>query len=131
MGLRKILVIEDSELLQTMYRIGLRRFMDRGAEVIQAFNGLEALRVLEQNPDTDLIILDLVMPIMDGREFLRRWLEDPEHNKTPIIVISTEEAGERTYAGTNGTVVAHMTKPIKINELFALIESIDRDTIHS
>ena len=78
--MKKILVVEDDESLRFLYHDELT---ETGYEVILAANGKEALkRVVEAKPD--LIILDIIMPEMDGMEVLGRIIR--EYRDTPIIL---------------------------------------------
>ena len=81
--LRKLLVIDDDSKLLASYRDLL---MPYGFEVLTAGDGEQAIPLVEDNPDIQLVILDLAMPRMDGREWLR-WLRG-RHQELPVIVIS-------------------------------------------
>jgi two-component system KDP operon response regulator KdpE len=90
-NVRKLLVIDDDAKLLASYRDLLSPY---GFEVLTAPDGREAIPIVEQNPDILLVILDLAMPRMDGREWLR-WFR--LHRKdSPVIVISAYklEAGD-------------------------------------
>ncbi|MEZ5571710.1 MAG: adenylate/guanylate cyclase domain-containing protein [Halioglobus sp.] len=79
-----ILAVDD---LQENRELVARNLSRSGHFVITAANGEEALRALEQS-DVDVVLLDLFMPGMDGREVLRRIKEHPDWRATPVIVIS-------------------------------------------
>ena len=81
--LRKLLVIDDDERLVGYYRELLTPY---GFEVLIAHNGEQAIPLVESNPDILLVILDLAMPRMDGREWLR-WFREMR-KESPVIVIS-------------------------------------------
>src|SRR5258708_20402289 len=81
--MRKLLVIDDDTRLLASYRDLL---MPYGFEVLTAPDGQEAIVLVEQHPDILLVILDLAMPRMDGREWLR-WFRG-RHQDSPVIVIS-------------------------------------------
>lgn len=78
----KILVVEDDTALNEAFRIILTK---KGYDVTVAYDGKEALEKVA-NQDYDLILLDLLMPVMDGREFLEKVTLD--ENKTKTIVFS-------------------------------------------
>lgn len=65
------------------------------SQVIEAKNGLEALNILKERQDIDLILLDLKMPIMDGIEFLSNIQSMPKLKNIPIIVLTTDETRKR------------------------------------
>jgi two-component system cell cycle sensor histidine kinase/response regulator CckA len=81
--LRKLLVIDDDQVLVACYRDLLTPY---GFEVLIAYDGNEAMPLVEQNPDIQLVILDLSMPKMDGRQWLR-WFRELR-KESPVIVIS-------------------------------------------
>jgi DNA-binding response OmpR family regulator len=77
---KKILVVEDDESQRILYH---DEFSEAGYEVMLAANGREALKHLDRDKP-DLIILDIVMPVMDGMETLGRIIR--EHRDVPIIL---------------------------------------------
>lgn len=81
--LRKLLVIDDDEQLIVQYR---ELLMPYGFEVLTALNGEQAIPLVETNPDIQLVILDLSMPKMDGRQWLR-WYRGKRQD-SPVIVIT-------------------------------------------
>ncbi len=110
----KILVVEDNSDLRRLYAIGLNR---SGYEVKLASNGAEAIeRVAEERPD--LILLDVLMPIMDGWEVLER-VNPSDQPAIPVIVISGQPFP--TERSANHAVCAWLNKPITIEELVTTI----------
>lgn len=81
--LRKLLVIDDDEKLVGYYRELLTPY---GFEVLIAHDGEQAVPLVEKNPDIQLVILDLSMPRMDGRQWLR-WFR-ARKQESPVIVIT-------------------------------------------
>jgi DNA-binding response OmpR family regulator len=81
--LRKLLVIDDDATLVAAYRDLLLPY---GFQVLTASDGQDAIPIVEQNPDILLVILDLAMPRMDGREWLR-WFRG-HRKESPVIIIS-------------------------------------------
>jgi DNA-binding response OmpR family regulator len=81
--LRKLLVIDDDSRLLASYRDLLSPY---GFAVLTACDGQKAIPLVEENPDILLVILDLAMPEMDGREWLR-WFR-ARHAESPVIIIS-------------------------------------------
>ncbi len=72
-----------------------------GFEVAPVENGLDALLHLLTNPEKpEVVLLDLQMPIMDGREFLTRQLADPIARQVPVVVLSSERASELDVAAS-------------------------------
>jgi DNA-binding response OmpR family regulator len=89
----KIAIIEDDQAIRDMYELKLKH---SGYEVKTATNGKEGLELLK-NYDPDLVLLDLMMPEMNGEELLLEYRQMPEGEKTKVIVltnVSTEESSE-------------------------------------
>lgn len=81
--MKTLLIVDDEKHIRMLYE---EEFKDEGYTVLTASNGLEALGVIEQHPEIDLVLLDIKMPEMDGSEFLRRIRQ---FNKDLPILIST------------------------------------------
>lgn len=90
MGSRdKVLIVDDSEL----DRIALKKMLKDAYEIVEAVDGAGALRILESQKEFDAIsaiILDLVMPQMDGFDFLREYRKVDSYRRIPVIVASVE-----------------------------------------
>jgi len=111
--LRKLLVIDDDAKLLALYRDLLTPY---GFVVLTAPNGQQAIPLVEENPDILLVILDLAMPQMDGREWLR-WFRRTR-KESPVIVISAYklEATEPELGPA-----ASLEKPFRVDELLDLV----------
>ncbi len=121
---KKILIVEDSELLHRMYDLILMRYRKTGTAVVHAFNGREALGLLHGHPDTDLIILDINMPIMSGLEFLTHCKKEKVFQKIPVIIVSTEGKEEDTLRGLKAGAKGYVTKPFQATDLYKMIDRI-------
>ena len=111
--LRKLLVIDDDTRLLASYRDLLSPY---GFEVLTAPDGQEAITIVEKNPDILLVILDIAMPRMDGREWLR-WFRGM-HRESPVIVISAYKLDEND-ADLKPAVI--LEKPFHVAELLDLV----------
>ncbi|OGW27173.1 MAG: histidine kinase [Nitrospirae bacterium GWC2_42_7] len=121
-GLNKILVVDDSQLIHSMYRLVLHRYA--GCRILDAMNGLEALDVLSKESDFDLILLDINMPVMNGIQFMEKLKKDNLYRKIPIIVISTEGKEEDTLTALKLGATGYVVKPFKPHMLHELIEKV-------
>jgi CheY-like chemotaxis protein len=119
--LKKVLVVDDSALIHQMFKMALLRYK---CTILPAKNGEAALDLLVQNPDIDLILLDVNMPIMGGHEFLRKVKELGRYSHIPIVIQSTEGKEEDTKRGMELGATAYVTKPIQTPALHALIEKL-------
>jgi CheY-like chemotaxis protein len=86
-------------------------------------NGRDALDYLQKGDPPDLILLDLMMPIMDGWEFRRRQREDPALASVPVVVLS---ALDQTRAADLGGT-AFLKKPLDFDRLLELVRQHCRD----
>ncbi|MEX2572449.1 MAG: response regulator [Gemmatimonadota bacterium] len=118
----RILIVEDSPTMCHLYRMV---FETRGdVDLVFAANGLEALDRVAQEPDLDLMIVDINMPHMDGLEFLRRARQELGATSIPAVVISTEgEDRDRQDAEAMGAA-AYLRKPWTPDQLLATIEPL-------
>jgi two-component system response regulator (stage 0 sporulation protein F) len=106
---KKILVVEDEEGLRLLYEEELKA---EGYEVLTAQNGREAIQQLEvEKPD--LIILDIVMPVMDGMEALGRILG--KERKIPVILNSSYSGYQQDFM--SWAADAYLTKSVDLSEL--------------
>jgi len=119
--LKKVLIIDDSALIHQMYKMALSRFK---CAFVSAKNGLEGLEQLAKNPDLDLVLLDINMPLMGGLEFLKKVKELGTYNHIPIVIVSTEGHEEDTKRGLELGARSYVTKPIQTRDLHAVIEKI-------
>ncbi len=115
---KKILIIDDEEDIAKTVSF---RLSSLGYEVIAANNGLEGLEKA-QREKPNLILLDVMMPKMDGFEVLRRLKDDPETKYTPVIMLTCRgESGSLFKAQDLGSV-DYVIKPFESQELLDLIE---------
>ena len=105
----KVLLVEDNADVRRLYAIGLNQ---RGFEVKLAANGAEAVdRVASERPD--YILLDWLMPLMDGREVVERLEGRDDSSAIDIIVIS----GQPAPTSLPRSVRSWLTKPLTVDEL--------------
>jgi two-component system chemotaxis response regulator CheY len=108
---RNILVVDDDPSLRDVLAEDLRY---RGYTVTVARNGSEALARLDMMTP-DVILLDLMMPVMDGWTFVKKYREHAEHGFAPIIAVSADGDLPSGYAAVG--VVALLRKPFDLNDL--------------
>lgn len=111
--LRKLLVIDDDERLVGYYRELLTPY---GFEVLVALDGEQAVPLVETNPDIQLVILDLSMPRMDGRTWLR-WFRG-QSKESPVVIITGYQL-EPADDELKPSVV--LNKPIDVAELLDIV----------
>jgi len=113
---RSVLIVEDHpELRRSLTDL----LQEAGYAVTSAADGQEALAALRTAPPPDLILLDLMMPVMDGWEFRRRQRQDGALAAIPVVVLS----GGETPPHSSGFVDAasYLLKPIDFDVLLATV----------
>jgi CheY-like chemotaxis protein len=109
---RHVLVVEDHADSREM----LVEYLElEGYRVDVATNGLEALACLREGPRPDVVLLDLMMPVMNGEDFLRHVRQDPALDPVPVIIVTA--SGRTPLPGTQGI----LKKPFEISDLFATV----------
>ncbi|MFZ5907933.1 MAG: response regulator [Nitrospirota bacterium] len=112
----KILLVEDSKVVQQMYRskLTIEQFT-----VLTADNGMEAIKMLSTEIP-DIILLDLMMPVMDGYKVLQVIKTDPRLTDIPVLVFSAkgqpEEVERSMNLGASGYIIKATTKPNEVVE---------------
>jgi CheY-like chemotaxis protein len=107
-----ILVVEDDPITRELLKSALE---GRGHSVACAANGEEALQVLRSAPPAGLILLDLMMPVMNGYQFLQEKMRDPRLAPVPVVVLSAAcpEEGQAMAL----SVAEFLHKPVEVEEL--------------
>jgi CheY-like chemotaxis protein len=105
-----VLVVDDDDAIREIMAEILR---DEGYDVVCAGNGAQALNELRKEPEhTDLMLLDLMMPVMSGWELLEELQASSPLSRIPVIVVS---------AMTAPGAWAHLSKPIDLDRLLAAV----------
>ena len=103
-----VLLVDDDKLA----RLEIARCVEQlGHKVSQAEDGAQALSALRKQL-FDLVLLDLLMPEVDGFEVLRQMSQDPELNKIPVIVVSAVGESDSTAKCLEMGAVDHLVKPL-------------------
>ena len=113
----KILVADDDKEILNARDIYLTNEQEK---VYQAADGMEALKILEEIPDIHLIIMDLMMPKMDG---IQAILKIRQEKDIPIIVLSAKSEDNDIILGLNLGADDYITKPFNFLELIARVKS--------
>jgi len=120
--LKKVLTVDDSDMVRTMYRLALRHFED--CRVVAANNGREALERLAEESGYDLILLDVNMPVMNGLEFLETFKRKRLPLPAPVIVVSAEgqevDVKQAMALGATGNLI----KPFQSGSLLDLVDAV-------
>jgi two-component system chemotaxis response regulator CheY len=116
------LVVEDSPTMRQLLVFALRRI--KNLSIVEADDGVDALRKLAGGSRPDIILTDINMPIMDGLKLVKRVRTDPTHKETPIIVITTEGSNEDRQRALQLGANAYITKPIQAPQVIAKVKEL-------
>lgn len=121
-----ILVVEDN----TDARLFLQRSLEDEYRILLAANGKEALSVLAKNDDVSIIISDVMMPVMDGIEFVRQIRKNIRYSHIPVILLTAKSGEDDIIAGLEEGVADYLTKPYSLTVLRLRIKKILEWTQH-
>ncbi|MGQ9603581.1 MAG: GGDEF domain-containing response regulator [bacterium] len=117
---QRILVVDDEEHIRKIVKFQLEK---AGYTVDLAKDGLEALQSIEKSPP-DLVLLDLMMPRMDGYEVCRRLKSNYQTSHIPVIMVTAKAELEDKLQGFEGGANDYIAKPFAISELLLRVRNV-------
>lgn len=117
---KSVIVIDDSRDIQVLLK-GLLE--SEGYEVLTAINGLEALQILKHSKHLpSLILLDLMMPVMDGSSFIKEFQKVADYHDVKVVLMSADNK----YVEKNSSLKAYnfIKKPFDIDQLLEAVEGV-------
>lgn len=120
----KIMVVDDDEIVARTIERTLRA---GGFQVVVVHSGVEALRAARRNPP-DLMVLDVLMPGLDGYEVCRQVRDDPLLNNLPILFLTAKGKEEDRIAGLQAGADDYIGKPFNLDELYLRVRAVLRRT---
>lgn len=115
---KKVLIIDDDIRNVYALTIALEKIE---MDIIVAENGREGIEMLQGNPDTDLILMDIMMPEMDGFEAIRRIRQLPKYQTLPIIALTAKAMKKSREECLGAGATDFISKPINIDQLLSLM----------
>lgn len=116
----KILAVDDSASMRQMVTFTLK---GAGHEVLEASDGVQALGIAKTQ-SMDLVLSDVNMPNMDGIELCRNLRQLPSYKFTPILMLTTESAGDKKTEGKAAGATGWIVKPFNPDQLLTTIKKV-------
>ena len=117
---KRILVVDDDENILSLERTILEQ---KGFDVTAAAGGAEALKLLSGEA-FDLVLLDVMMPEIDGFTVCRKIKEDPRLKDVPVIFLTAKGGGEALAEGFESGAVMYINKPFTANKLLTIVNTM-------
>lgn len=117
---KTIVVVDDDKDIRMILRANLE---DEGYEVVEASGGRQALELIRENPP-DLVVLDIMMPEVDGYDVLQELRSTPEYVELPVVLLTARRQEADVWEGWSAGADYYITKPFKMNELVQFIRYI-------
>jgi len=115
---KKILLVDDD--MRNLFALS-KILKERGMEIIKAENGKIALEILEKHPDINMVLVDIMMPEMDGYEAIRRIRSNVEFKDLPVIALTAKAMKEDKQKCIDAGANDYITKPIDLERLLSLM----------
>jgi DNA-binding response OmpR family regulator len=117
---KRILVVDDDENILNLEKTILEQ---KGFDVTGAAGGAEALKLLAEKT-FDLVLLDVMMPEVDGFTVCRKIKEDPRLKDLPVIFLTAKGGGEALAEGFESGAVMYINKPFTTNKLLTIVNTM-------
>jgi two-component system, OmpR family, alkaline phosphatase synthesis response regulator PhoP len=124
MANEKILIVDDEEHIRELISFNLK---NNGYEIVTSDNGNEAIRIIEDE-NINLVILDLMLPGIDGYEVCKKIRYDSKTSHIPIIMLTAKSEELDKILGLELGADDYMTKPFSVRELMARVKALLRRT---
>lgn len=116
---KKILIVDDD--MRNIFAI-TTALENKKMKVVFAENGREGIRVLQENSDIDLILMDIMLPEMDGYEAMRTIRQIPEFQSMPVIALTAKAMKDDKEKCMEAGASDYISKPVSLEQLFSLMQ---------
>jgi CheY-like chemotaxis protein len=115
---KKVLVVDDD--MRTTFAVS-RLLTESGMKPLKAENGERALRLLDENPDVNMVLMDIMMPVMDGYETMKQIRKQDRFRTLPIIALTAKAMPEHHARCLEAGANDYLPKPIDQKRLFSMM----------
>jgi len=115
---KKVLIVDDE--MRNVFALS-KVLNEKNITVIKAENGKIGIERLKENPDTDIVLMDIMMPVMDGYESMREIRKIEKFKKTPIIALTAKAMKNDAEKCMNAGANDYLSKPLDVERLFTLM----------
>ncbi|HOE97659.1 MAG TPA: response regulator [Candidatus Sumerlaeota bacterium] len=116
----KVLLADDEEDVKVVLKMFLE---SKGYDIVTAYDGLDAIDQARTHKP-DVILLDIMMPLVDGFEVCRKLKGDPETAEIPIIMLSAASHAESVQKGLDAGAAEYLIKPFEPEQLVKVLEDV-------
>ena len=125
--MKKILAVDDEalnlEIIQDILEMA-------DYQVLTALDGQQALNILAENEDISVIVLDRMMPVMNGMQFMEIVKKEEKYNDIPVIMQTAAASQKEVLEGINAGVYYYLTKPYDAELLLSIVRAAEKDAEH-
>jgi putative two-component system response regulator len=115
----KIMIVDDDFINRKLIQALLKKYPDVVRDIVEAENGSEALAIIRDDNSIDLVLLDIIMPVLDGKEFLKIFRSDGANSNIPVLVLTTDDTQKSAIFDLGAD--DFLLKPINEDELLLKI----------
>jgi CheY-like chemotaxis protein len=134
-----ILLVEDSPADQTLVKRGLEKssipptlhIVEHGEAALEYLRRQGAYQDPTKSPRPDIILLDINMPRMNGKQLLKEIRKDPNLRTIPVVILTTSQADQDIQEAYTLGVNAYITKPDDVSDYLSMVRSLDRFWLHT
>ena len=115
----KVLIVDDDFINRKLLQALLKKYPDVVRDTVEAENGSEALAAIKGDAGINLVLLDVIMPVLDGKEFLKIFRSDSNNSGIPVLVLTTDDTQKSAIFELGAD--DFLLKPINEEELITKI----------